>query len=93
MAVFAAGATFVKHFILPRSFSALIIIIPVNLFIRNIFFARSIGVVVADLTRAEREALAFVYDLRNKFESGEIPIEEEQGGGLLGAFKRAFQPK
>lgn len=45
----------------------------------------------ADLTKAEREALAFIYDLRNKFESGEIPLEEGQGGGVFGAIKRAFE--
>lgn len=45
----------------------------------------------ADLTKAEREALAFIYDLRNKFESGEIPLEEGQGGGMFGAIKRAFE--
>eukprot|EP00904_Undaria_pinnatifida_P004273 jgi/Undpi1/13847/HiC_scaffold_9.g03498.m1 len=44
-----------------------------------------------DLTKAEREALAFIYDLRNKFESGEIPLEEETGGGIFGAITRAFQ--
>ncbi|CAN0457320.1 unnamed protein product [Hapterophycus canaliculatus] len=44
-----------------------------------------------DLTKAEQEALAFVYDLRNKFESGEIPLEEPEGKGIFGAFKRAFQ--
>ncbi|CAM9509166.1 unnamed protein product, partial [Ectocarpus sp. 6 AP-2014] len=40
---------------------------------------------------AEQEALAFVYDLRNKFESGEIPLEEPEEKGFFGAFKRAFQ--
>jgi aspartyl/asparaginyl beta-hydroxylase (cupin superfamily) len=43
-----------------------------------------------ELTDAERTALEFVYDLRNKFESGEIPfrrpksLQEESGG--LGAW-------
>lgn len=45
----------------------------------------------ADLTKAEQEALAFVYDLRNKFESGEIPLEEPEEKGIFGAFKKAFQ--
>lgn len=45
----------------------------------------------ADLTKAEQEALAFVYDLRNKFESGEIPLEEPEGNGIFGALKKAFQ--
>eukprot|EP00903_Cladosiphon_okamuranus_P006964 g6778.t1 len=44
-----------------------------------------------DLTKAEQEALAFVYDLRNKFESGEIPLEEPEEKGIFGAFKKAFQ--
>ncbi|CAM9149939.1 unnamed protein product [Choristocarpus tenellus] len=46
-----------------------------------------------DLTRAEQDALAFVYDLRNCFESGEIPLDktsEEEGGGVFGALKKAF---
>ncbi|CAM9814716.1 unnamed protein product [Pylaiella littoralis] len=43
-----------------------------------------------DLTQAEQEALAFVYDLRNKFESGEIPLEESEEKGIFGAFKKAF---
>ena len=45
-----------------------------------------------ELTEAERAALEFVYDLRNKFESGNIPfrkprklIEEEKEGMGLGA--------
>lgn len=46
--------------------------------------------VFADLTAAEQDALAFVYDLRNRFESGEIPVEQEDGGGFFGAIKRAF---
>ena len=39
-----------------------------------------------ELTKAERSALEFVYDLRNKFESGVVPIrkpkalQEEEGG-------------
>lgn len=45
----------------------------------------------ADLTKAEQEALAFVYDLRNKFESGDIPLEEPEEKGIFGAFKKAFQ--
>lgn len=44
----------------------------------------------ADLTQAEQEALAFVYDLRNRFESGDIPLEEEEGGNFFGIFKKAF---
>lgn len=43
-----------------------------------------------DLTQAEQEALAFVYDLRNRFESGDIPLEEEEGGNFFGIFKKAF---
>jgi aspartyl/asparaginyl beta-hydroxylase (cupin superfamily) len=41
-----------------------------------------------DLTEAERAALEFVYDLRNKFESGKVPfrvpkaIQEGKQGGL-----------
>lgn len=43
-----------------------------------------------ELTEAERSALEFVYDLRNKFETGNIPFrrprkmmdEEEEGQGL-----------
>ena len=43
-----------------------------------------------ELTEAERAALEFVYDLRNKFENGEIEVRaprskrKEQGGGLNG---------
>jgi aspartyl/asparaginyl beta-hydroxylase (cupin superfamily) len=39
-----------------------------------------------ELTEAERAALEFVYDLRNKFESGQVPLrkpkalQEEEGG-------------
>lgn len=45
----------------------------------------------ADLTKSEQDALAFVYDLRNRFESGDIPPEKEEGGGgLFGAIKYAF---
>ena len=47
-----------------------------------------------ELTEAERSALEFVYDLRNKFESGKIPFrrrrslaEEEEGGGLGALWK------
>jgi len=46
-----------------------------------------------ELTVAERAALEFVYDLRNKFESGQVAIrkpkrlmEEEEGQGLAGLF-------
>ena len=40
-----------------------------------------------ELTEAERKALEFVYDLRNKFESGAVPVRKpkalkEQEGGL-----------
>ena len=42
-----------------------------------------------ELTEAERAALEFVYDLRNKFESGLVPVRKprslEQEGGGLGA--------
>ena len=45
-----------------------------------------------ELTEAERTALEFVYDLRNKFESGVIPVRrprsmEEEGTGLAGLWK------
>jgi len=30
-----------------------------------------------ELTSVEREALQFIYDLRNKFESGEVPLRTE----------------
>ncbi|KAG7370292.1 aspartyl/asparaginyl beta-hydroxylase-like dioxygenase [Nitzschia inconspicua] len=53
-----------------------------------------------ELTEAERAALTFIYDLRNKFESGQVPfrkpkqiLEEEQqqkqnaGGGFGGFWK------
>lgn len=48
-----------------------------------------------ELTEAEKVALDFVYDLRNKFESGAVPfrkprvkeVEEEEGQGLAGLFK------
>ncbi len=50
-----------------------------------------------DLTPAERAALEFVYDLRNKFESGDVPfrkpralMEEEEGQGLAGIFGGLF---
>ena len=41
-----------------------------------------------ELSEAERSALEFVYDLRNKFESGDVPVrkpralQQEEGGGL-----------
>lgn len=46
-----------------------------------------------ELTEAERAGLTYIYDLRNKFESGEIPFrqpeveaqpQEEEGRGLSG---------
>jgi hypothetical protein len=43
-----------------------------------------------ELTEAERAGLEFIYDLRNKFESGEVPFrevvveEEKEGQGLAG---------
>jgi aspartyl/asparaginyl beta-hydroxylase (cupin superfamily) len=46
-----------------------------------------------ELTEAERASLEFVYDLRNKFESGKIPfrqpraLQEAEGGGLGGWWK------
>jgi hypothetical protein len=47
-----------------------------------------------ELTEAERASLDFVYDLRNKFESGKIPFrkpraleEQEEGGGLAAIWK------
>mmetsp|Transcript_14772 Transcript_14772/g.20876 ORF Transcript_14772/g.20876 Transcript_14772/m.20876 type:complete len:357 (+) Transcript_14772:152-1222(+) len=47
-----------------------------------------------ELTQAERAGLEFVYDLRNKFESGKIPFrkprslqQEEEGQGLAGLWK------
>ena len=47
-----------------------------------------------ELTDAERAALEFVYDLRNKFESGVVPYrkprslqQEEEGQGLGGLWK------
>lgn len=50
-----------------------------------------------ELTEAERAALEFVYDLRNKFENGNIPFrkprklqEEEEGQGLAGLFSGLF---
>ena len=54
-----------------------------------------------ELTAAERAALEFVYDLRNKFESGQVAIrkprpkrlmeeEEEEGQGLAGLFSGLF---
>lgn len=56
-----------------------------------------------ELTEAERVALEFVYDLRNKFESGQVPFrtprkllleKEEQGqGGLAGIWNGLFSSK
>lgn len=51
-----------------------------------------------ELTAAERAALEFVYDLRNKFESGQVAVrkpkrllkEEEEGQGLAGLFSGLF---
>ncbi len=45
-----------------------------------------------ELTEAERAALEFVYDLRNKFESGKIPFRtpkalQQEAGGLGGWWK------
>lgn len=48
-----------------------------------------------ELTEAERAALEFVYDLRNKFESGVVPVrrprslkeQEQEGQGLEGIWK------
>jgi len=45
-----------------------------------------------ELSDAERAALEFIYDLRNKFESGEIPFRqpkslEEEGQGFGGFLK------
>lgn len=47
-----------------------------------------------ELTEAERASLEFVYDLRNKFESGKVPFrkpralgEQEEGGGLAAIWK------
>ena len=47
-----------------------------------------------ELSEAERAALEFVYDLRNKFESGVVPYrkpralqDEEEGQGLAGLWK------
>ncbi|KAL7569311.1 hypothetical protein ACA910_016854 [Epithemia clementina (nom. ined.)] len=45
-----------------------------------------------ELTEAERDALEFVYDLRNKFESGVVPFRkpksvEAEGEGLAGLWK------
>jgi aspartyl/asparaginyl beta-hydroxylase (cupin superfamily) len=48
-----------------------------------------------ELTEAERAALEFVYDLRNKFESGVVPVRrpralkevEQEGQGLGGIWK------
>ena len=44
-----------------------------------------------ELTEAERAGLEFIYDLRNRFESGEVPFrevkeikKEEDKGGLSG---------
>lgn len=52
-----------------------------------------------ELTKAERVALDYVYDLRNKFESGQVPFrkpkklvesEEREGQGLAGIFTGLF---
>ena len=47
-----------------------------------------------ELTEAERAALEFIYDLRNKFESGQVPFRkpkalaaEEEGQGLAGIWQ------
>jgi len=50
-----------------------------------------------ELSEAERSGLEFIYDLRNSFESGEVPFrqpkaksvpeEEEEGQGLAGLWK------
>ena len=60
-----------------------------------------------ELTEAERAGLEFVYDLRNKFESGQIPVrpprgnilnsqkdddeDEEEGQGIMGMFNSLFK--
>lgn len=53
-----------------------------------------------ELSEAERAALEFIYDLRNKFESGQVPfrkprklMEEEEGQGLAGIFSGLFGNK
>lgn len=50
-----------------------------------------------DLTEAERAALIAVYDLRNKFETGQVPfrkpkalLKEEEGQGIAGLFGSLF---
>jgi hypothetical protein len=46
-----------------------------------------------DLTLAEREALAFIYELRNRYESGQVPFREpppEPSTGPFDALKKAF---
>ena len=55
-----------------------------------------------ELTEAERAALEFVYDLRNKFESGQVPFRkptsrpvnsssnDDEGGGLLGSLWKSI---
>ncbi len=49
-----------------------------------------------DLTEAERAALIAVYDLRNEFETGQVPFRkprsslEEEGQGLSGIFSSLF---
>lgn len=48
-----------------------------------------------ELTEAERDALEFVYGLRNKFESGTVPFRkpksvESEGEGLAGLWKNMF---
>lgn len=52
-----------------------------------------------DLNEAEIAALTYIYDLRNKFETGKVPFrkprvdtnEEEEGQGLEGIFKSLFR--
>ena len=50
-----------------------------------------------DLNEAEIAALTYIYDLRNKFETGKIPFRkpkvdtEEEGQGLEGIFKSLFR--
>lgn len=50
-----------------------------------------------ELTEAERAALTFVYDLRNKFESGQVPfrkpkksMEEQQGAAGIGGWWKSL---
>ena len=53
-----------------------------------------------ETTEAERAALDFIYNLRNKYESGKIPfrkprriLEEEEGQGLKGMLNSFFSKK